>query len=106
MAQGARLECVARFLGHRSPLTTYRHYWTDPSVGLQMHLDGGAPPPAAAASSSSSAAADDGDSAALYAALRAKVDECDALRRLLVGGAAPAPAPRPPSSAAGSGGGE
>lgn len=80
MERGSRLECVSRWLGHRSPNVTFRHYWTSTEGGIRWdgpspeddrRPNGGAPP-----SSSSAAAADD----LLYDALRAKVEECEALR--------------------------
>jgi integrase len=78
MQHGHRLEHVARFLGHRTPLTTYRHYWTDPDVGIQMHLVGGEEPVVEDKEGGGSAT-----DAALYEALQAKIEECEALRRLL-----------------------
>ena len=73
MQRGNRLECVARWLGHRTPHVTYRHYWTDQPTALlegqgRSELDG-----------------------ALFGALEAKVAECDRLRAALRAALAPTP---------------
>lgn len=74
MQRGNRLECVARWLGHRTPTVTYAHYWTDPDAGL-VHFDHKADN-----DDDSVATATD---AALYEALQAKVQECEMLRQML-----------------------
>ena len=57
--RGNRLECVARWLGHRSPHVTYRHYWTDSHVDLT--------------GAGSVCTSGDSEDAALVGALEAKV---------------------------------
>lgn len=89
MARGHRLECVSRWLGHKTPTVTYRHYWTDHEVGIQMHRD------PVVAEEGGGGGGGDGDSsmatteAALYEALQAKVQECEMLRQLLLAGVSP-----------------
>ena len=68
LREGHRLECIAKWLGHRSPDVTYRHYWTDPEMVRPK------PPPAQADDD------DDDDDGTLFVALETAVDECERLR--------------------------
>lgn len=67
--QGNRLECVARWLGHRSPAVTYRHYWTEVEIPL---LRNGA--------EKEKEAEDGNDESMLFVALEHAVEECERLR--------------------------
>ena len=63
MKRGNRLECVSKWLGHKSPMVTYRHYWTDTTV-LSTNDTGD-------------------DSEEMYAALQEKIEELETLKMLL-----------------------
>lgn len=96
MQRGNRLELVSKWLGHnpvpphvrprrrggdcqQNPCITYRHYWTDP-VMLQDTVP------------RQEEEAEEEADAALYDALRAKIEECERLQSMLRGlSAAPPP---------------
>lgn len=86
MKRGNRLECVSKWLGHRSTTVTYRHYWTDEAVGL-VGGSGRREPVDDGASSTGTG----GEMDQLYEALRAKVAEVEMLRALLLEGTSSPP---------------
>ena len=93
MEQGNSLEAVAKWLGHRNPTVTYQHYWTTPG-GLVCNplRPGQTTSPLVVAPETNAAHSQSGqsdqtpataDHEELYEALRAKVEECELLHRLL-----------------------
>lgn len=100
MRKGGRIECVARWLGHRTPMVTYQHYWTDPAwidldaeayrdspEGHSVSGDDEATPAVGGERTSPSVGCESATATALdqemYCTLEAKIRECEELRRQL-----------------------
>ena len=93
MERGNRLEAVAKWLGHKNPCITYRHCAGRRAARLpRPHWTHPVPTAPTAPAPEAQAAEEEAVNASMYEALRAKVEECDLLGRMLLALAAEAPA--------------